>query len=433
MSAATLRKCVVGFNFIPTPQTATRNIGHHWILNNSSNSSSNSININTFTRSKMLNKVSVCAINTTQTAASSSSNNTSSSQSDTNEILLERHGDKGVITLNRPKALNAINFEMATKLKSGLAVWDSDSQIRMVLMKSASEKAFCAGGDVKRVCTAGAEDARRFFRLEYTVNNMIGSLSMPYVALIDGIVMGGGCGLSVHGNFRVVTEKALFAMPETAIGLFPDVGASHFLNKLPGSLGLYFGLTGQRLSGRDLFKAGIATHFIPSDKLKGLEDDLMRLEKPDLLKIDRILGKHQEQWQDEYRKEFSLKPHIGRINSIFGQANRVEDIISGLEKDNSEWSRKHLEILSKMSPTSLKLTFEQLRRGKSMTLPECLKMEFRLVSRVLERQEFFEGVRALLVEKDNKPQWNPAKLEQVNDKDIQAFFEQLPNQEELKL
>lgn len=390
----------------------------------------------------MLNLVSACALNTTQTAAASSSttttstsNNPSSSTttSESDEILLARHGDKGVITLNRGKALNAINYEMATKLKAGLTAWDADSQIRMVVMKSASEKAFCAGGDVKRVCAEGPEEARKFFRLEYTVNNLIGSLSVPYVALIDGIIMGGGCGLSVHGNFRVVTEKALFAMPETAIGLFPDVGASHFLNKLPGSLGLYFGLTGQRLSGRDLFKAGIATHFIPSAKLKELEDDLMRLEKPDQLKIDRVLVRYQEQWQDEYRKEFSLKPHIGRINSIFGQANKVEEIVSGLEKDNSEWARKHLEILAKMSPTSLKLTFEQLRRGKTMTLPECLKMEFRLVSRLLDKPEFYEGVRALLVDKDNKPKWNPPKLESVDEQELQAFFEPLPRQEELQL
>lgn len=429
MSAASLTKCVIGqFKLVPIAQTTARSTtaaGNHL---------SASLNINQQqSRFKMLNMVSACAINTTQTAAGSSNTSSTSAPSETNEILLERHGDKGVITLNRPKALNAINYDMATKLRASLSAWDSDSQIRMVVMKSASERAFCAGGDVKRVCAEGPEEARKFFRLEYTVNNLIGSLSVPYVALIDGIIMGGGCGLSVHGNFRVVTEKALFAMPETAIGLFPDVGASHFLNKLPGSLGLYFGLTGQRLSGRDLFKAGIATHFIPSDKLKGLEDDLMRLEKPDLLKIDRVLVKHQEQWQDEYRKEFSLKPHIGRINSIFGQASRVEDIISGLEKDNSEWARKHLDLLAKMSPTSLKLTFEQLRRGKSMTLPECLKMEYRLVSRVLDKSEFYEGVRALLVDKDNKPKWNPANLADVKEEELHAFFEPLPHQEELRL
>lgn len=348
-------------------------------------------------------------------------------------VLLDRHGDKGVITLNRPKALNALNLEMARRLNAGLKVWDSDDQIKMVVIKSASEKAFCAGGDVKAITAAGPESGKKFFREEYTLNNLIGSLSVPYVALVDGIVMGGGCGLSVHGNFRIVTEKALFAMPETAIGLFPDVGASHFLNKLPGSLGLYFGLTGHRLAGRDLFKAGIATHFVPSDKLNTLEAEIMRIEKPDLLKIDRILQKYQEQWQDEYRKEFSLKPNIGRINSIFGQAKTVEQIIEGLEKDNSEWAKKHVEILSKMSPTSLKLTFEQLKRAKTMTLPECLKMEYRLASRVLDNKEFYEGVRALLVEKDNKPKWDPARLEDVSESQINSYFEPLPYNMELQL
>lgn len=348
-------------------------------------------------------------------------------------VLLERRGDKGVIILNRPKALNALNLEMAQQLGPQLRAWDSDNQIKMVVIKSASEKAFCAGGDIKQISGNGAENGKIFFRHEYTLINLIGSLSIPYVALINGIVMGGGCGLSVHGNFRVVTEKALFAMPETAIGLFPDVGASHFFHRLPGSLGLYFGLTGQRLSGRDLFKAGIATHFVPSDKIDNLESDLLRLEKPDLLNIDRILQRYQEQWEDDYRKEFSLKPHIGRINSIFGQAGSVEDIIAGLQKDNSEWARKHLELLSKASPTSLKLTFEQLKRSKTMTLPECLKMEYRMACRVLDRQEFYEGVRAMLLDKDNKPNWNPSRLEDVKDSDIQAYFEPLPYSSELSL
>lgn len=359
-------------------------------------------------------------------------NNSTSSNAD-QTVILERRGNKGLVTLNRSKALNAINSEMAQSLYNQLKIWDTDSKIKMVVIKSSSEKAFCAGGDVKNITGSGPEAGKKFFRQEYTLNNLIGSLSLPYVALIDGIVMGGGCGLSVHGNFRVVTEKALFAMPETAIGLFPDVGASHFLQKLPGSLGLYFALTGERLSGRDLFKAGIATHFVPSDKINTLEDEIMRIEKPDLLQIDRVLQKYQEQWEDDYRREFSLKPHIGRINSIFGKADSVEEIMEGLAKDNSEWSKKHLEILKRMSPTSLKLTFEELKRGKSMILPECLKMEYRIACRVLENKEFYEGVRALLVDKDNKPKWNPAKLEDVKDADIQAYFQPLPYNEELQL
>lgn len=364
---------------------------------------------------------------------SSSVSNAAATSNGEKHVLLERQGNKGVITLNRPKALNAINYDMAKELEAQLRIWDSDSQIKMVVIKSASEKAFCAGGDIKEIVKRGPEEGKKFFRHEYTLNNLIGSLSVPYVALIDGIVMGGGCGISVNGYYRVVTEKALFAMPETAIGLFPDVGASNFLNRLPGSLGLYFGLTGQRLSGRDLFKAGIATHFVPSAKIKTLEDEILRLEKPDLLNIDRILSKHQQQWEDDFRKEFSLKPNIGRINSIFGQAKSVEEVFNGLEKDNSEWARKHLELMHKMSPTSMKITFEQLNRGKKMTLTECLKMEYRIAFRILESKDFYEGVRATLIDKDNKPNWNPSKLEDVKDSDIQAYFDPLPYNLELQL
>lgn len=365
--------------------------------------------------------------------SSSVSNGAAATSNGEKHVLLERQGNKGVITLNRPKALNAINYDMAKELEAQLRIWDSDSQIKMVVIKSASEKAFCAGGDIKEIVKRGPEEGKKFFRHEYTLNNLIGSLSVPYVALIDGIVMGGGCGISVNGYYRVVTEKALFAMPETAIGLFPDVGASNFLNRLPGSLGLYFGLTGHRLSGRDLFKAGIATHFVPSAKIKTIEEEILRLEKPDLLNIDRILSKHQQQWEDDYRKEFSLKPNIGRINSIFGQAKSVEEVFNGLAKDNSEWARRHSELMHKMSPTSMKITFEQLNRGKKMTLTECLKMEYRIAFRILESKDFYEGVRATLIDKDNKPNWNPSKLEDVKDSDIQAYFDPLPYNLELQL
>lgn len=408
MSAATLRRSVAGFKLLSTAGSTTSQANGRYLYNNHKRIASFSDIMKAF-------------------------NSTSATDSSDKPVLFERHGDKGIIILNKPKALNALNLEMARSLEAQLKQWDSDSQIRMVVIKSSSEKAFCAGGDVKYITQSGPDGGRAYFRQEYTVNNLIGSLSIPYVALLNGIVMGGGCGLSVHGNFRVATEKALFAMPETAIGLFPDVGASHFLNKLPGSLGLFFGLTGQRLSGRDLFKAGVATHFIPSDKISTLQDELMRLEKPDLLKIDGILQKYQEQWQDDYRKEFSLKPHIGRINSIFGQAKSVEEILLGLEKDNSEWARKQIEILRRMSPTSVKLTFEQLRRAKTMTLPECLKMEFRMAWRILESKDFYEGVRAVLVDKDNQPKWQPAKLEEVKEADINAFFEPLPYNQELQL
>lgn len=182
-------------------------------------------------------------------------------------------------------------------------------------------------------------------------------------------------------------------MPETQIGFFPDVGGSHFLPRLPGKLGLFLGLTGHRLEGRDIFKAGIATHFVPSGHIDHLEEELLRLENPDIGSIDKILRKYQEQWDADYRKEFSLKEYIGRINSAFG-ADSVDGIMDNLNKDGSEWAKKQVERLSKMSPISLKVTFEELKRGQNSTLPECLKMEYRLAQHVMINDDFFAGVKA---------------------------------------
>lgn len=356
----------------------------------------------------------------------------------TKDVILEvcklgKSGTGGVITLNRPAQLNAINIGMAKAILPQLKAWDKDDQIKMVMVKSSSEKAFCAGGDIKQIISAG-KASRDFFRAEYTINHGIGTLTVPYVALINGVMMGGGCGISIHGNFRVVTERAVFAMPETAIGFFPDVGASHFLPRCPGSLGLFLGLTGHRLFGRDIFKAGIATHFVPSDKLHSLEEELMRLENPNVITIDSILSKYQEQWEIDYRKEFSLKPYIGRINSIFGQAGSVEEIIQGLQKDNTDWAKKQIETLRKMSPTSLKVTFEQLKRGKSLSLSECLNMEYAISVKFLEdNSDFYEGVRALLVDKDKCPKWRPSTLEEVTDEMVQSYFQPLRNDKGLEL
>lgn len=180
-------------------------------------------------------------------------------------------------------------------------------------------------------------------------------------------------------------------MPETAIGFFPDVGGSHFLPRLPGKLGLYLALTGQRLTGRDIYKAGIATHFVPSANIPALEEEILRLDNPENISLHRILSKFQEQWEADYKKEFTLKPLIGRMNAAF-DSKSVEEIFDKLSKDPSEWAKRTLETLKKMSPTSLKVTFEQLRRGKEHTLPECLKMEYNLSQRFMQKEDFYEGV-----------------------------------------
>jgi len=315
--------------------------------------------------------------------------------SESQDVLLDKIGNKGIITLNRPKNLNALNLSMIQQIYPQLRKWEMDNTMRLVIIKGTGDKAFCAGGDVKAIAEQGHGSTLgpEFFRSEYRLNNAIGSLSVPYIALLNGITMGGGVGLSVHGAFRVATEKAVFAMPETAIGFFPDVGGSHFLPRLPGKLGLFLALTGHRLEGRDLFKAGVATHFIASERLEALENDLMRMENPELPIIHRLLSKYQEQWEADHYKEFSLKPFIGRINSIFG-GNSVEEIMSNLKKDNSDWSKQQLTKLTSFSPTSLKVTFKQMKEGAQLSLADCLRMEYRMSMHFLENKDFFEGVRA---------------------------------------
>ncbi|XP_068200256.1 3-hydroxyisobutyryl-CoA hydrolase, mitochondrial-like isoform X2 [Palaemon carinicauda] len=348
------------------------------------------------------------------------------------EALLEEIGDKGVITLNRPKALNALNYNMIKMIYPVLKEWESTKSL--VIIKGAGDKAFCAGGDVRVIAdTAQDEDAvgDYFFREEYILNCLIGTYHVPYIALIDGITMGGGVGLSVHGQFRVATEKTLFAMPETGIGLFPDVGGSHFLPRLGGRLGMYLALTGHRLKGRDVLKAGVATHVCDSARIGELEEHLLKLDSPYPEDIQSTLDKFQEESTFSKNEAFSLQPFLPQIQKCFSGGS-VEEIISNLEKDGSEWAEKQIKTLSRMSPTSLKVTFEQIERGAHLTLQECLSMEHRIVSRIFKGHDFREGIRAVLIDKDNKPAWKPATLAEVTSDDvINTYFAPLPAEKEL--
>lgn len=359
-----------------------------------------------------------------------------STEAESNDVLLERVGNKGVITLNRPKALNALSLEMIRQIYPVLKKWDTDPEMKMVIIKAApGSKAFCAGGDVKAIALTQGQDSKlrdAFFREEYRLNNLIASLTVPYVALLDGVTMGGGVGLSVHGTFRVATERTVFAMPETAIGFFPDVGGSYVLPRLPGRLGIYLGLTGQRLIGWDVLKGRIATHFSSSSRIEHIEGDLMRLTTPSISDIDKILVKHQDQCEADFRKEFVLKKYMGRINAAF-DAPSVERIIENLKKDNSDWAKEQLTILSQMSPLSLKITFRLLEEGIRLTLQDALKMEFRLSQRFMQDSDFYEGVRSVLIDRTGSPMWNPATLEEVTDERVSAYFEPLPSDKELRL
>ncbi|XP_037946556.1 3-hydroxyisobutyryl-CoA hydrolase, mitochondrial isoform X2 [Teleopsis dalmanni] len=347
------------------------------------------------------------------------------SSTSTSAVLATESFSKGLIIINRPKALNAINLEMVRKIYKHLRKCETSKSL--VIIKGTGDKSFCAGGDVRAIVEQGpTEESKSFFREEYTTNALIGNYKIPYIALIDGIVMGGGVGLSVHGKYRVATERTLFAMPETAIGLFPDVGGSHFLPRLEGKLGLYLGLTGQRLKGDDVLKAGVATHYCESAKLSKLEQDLLNCgdseEVPDIL----------QKYHKPTAKDFLLKPHLEQINKCF-TAECVEEIIENLQKDGSEWANKTLETLGKMSPLALKVTFHQLELGGKLSLMQCLKMEYRMVVRHLQKSDFKEGVRALLIDKDQKPKWLIPRLEDISDEFVLEYFKKLPDTEELKL
>ncbi|PKK29492.1 3-hydroxyisobutyryl-CoA hydrolase, partial [Columba livia] len=352
----------------------------------------------------------------------------------TTEVLLEKRGGAGIITLNRPKALNALNFSMIQQMYSQIKTWEKDPETFLIIIKGPEGKAFCAGGDIRAIADAGKTGSRLiqdFFRAEYSLNNAIGTCKKPYVALINGITMGGGVGVSVHGHFRVATEKTVFAMPETAIGLFPDVGGGYFLPRLSGKMGYFLALTGFRLKGRDVLKAGIATHFVDSEKLPALEKDLIALKSPSTENIADLLNSYHVKSKVDQEKEFVLDEHMEKINSIFS-ANSVEEIVQKLKQDGSPFAAKQLETLNKMSPTSLKITLRQLREGASMSLQEVLRMEYRLSQACLKGHDFYEGVRAVLIDKDQSPRWRPAALEEVSDEFVDNCFKPLGNND-LKL
>ncbi|XP_043929640.1 3-hydroxyisobutyryl-CoA hydrolase, mitochondrial [Protopterus annectens] len=288
---------------------------------------------------------------------------------------------------------------------------------------------FCAA--ISDAGQSGDRLAQDFFREEYMLNYAIGTFSKPYVALIDGITMGGGVGLSVHGHFRVATEKTLFAMPETAIGLFPDVGGSYFLPRLEGKLGLYLALTGFRLKGRDVHKAGVATHFVESERLPALEKDLISLKAPSKETISDLLDGYHEKSESGKEKPFVLAEHLDKINRLFDSTS-VEGIIRNLKQDGSSFALQQAETLIKMSPTSMKITFRQLKEGATLSLKDAFAMEYRLSQACMRGHDFFEGVRAVLIDKNQNPKWSPATLEEVSDEYVDSCFKPLGSSE-LKL
>ncbi len=340
------------------------------------------------------------------------------------EILFEARDGLGLVRLNRPRALNALNLEMALAFKAVLDRWALDRAIEAVVVCGAGERAFCAGGDVRSLYHAGkgAAVGRDFYYAEYRLNQTIFRLGKPYIALMDGVVMGGGAGLSVHGSHRVVTERTLLAMPETALGLFPDIGAGYFLPRCPGRVGLYLALTGGRIGAADCLYAGLATHYMNSGDLAGLVDRLAVADKSDA-GIGGVLG---EALPDTPGQLEALRPEIDRC---FG-AGSVAEIVAALDETNSDWARETAALLRTRSPLSLALTFRQMHEAAELDFEEVMRMDFRLCQRCMAAPDFYEGVRAVLVDKDHKPRWQPPSLDAVSDGALDAYF--APLEEELQ-
>lgn len=348
------------------------------------------------------------------------------------EILFSRLNEWGVVTINRPDALNALTWDMVKRLRAQLIEWEREAAVKAVLIRGAGEKAFCAGGDIRWLYDNARNDpaaACEFFREEYRLNALIHHFTKPYVAFIDGIVMGGGVGVSVHGDFRVAGDRTLFAMPETGIGLFPDVGGGHFLPRLHDGLGFYYGLTGARAKAADCMAAGVATHYVPSAEFFHLERELMGMS----------FGAHAHADIEAVLDGYSGDPGAAHVNQIRPALKKLFDghatfsaFFASLEADGHDVAGDMLRILSRMSPTSLKLTFEQLQRGALLDFDAVMKMEFRMVRRVMEGHDFFEGVRATIIDKDKNPRWSPATLEGVSDRDLARYFDSL-GEAELRL
>eukprot|EP00013_Stygamoeba_regulata_P004733 CAMPEP_0177629890 /NCGR_PEP_ID=MMETSP0447-20121125/911_1 /TAXON_ID=0 /ORGANISM="Stygamoeba regulata, Strain BSH-02190019" /LENGTH=383 /DNA_ID=CAMNT_0019131245 /DNA_START=64 /DNA_END=1215 /DNA_ORIENTATION=+ len=347
------------------------------------------------------------------------------------QVLVDEHEHSVTVTLNRPKALNALNLSMIHFLTPLYRKWEE--QRKMVVMIGAGETAFCAGGDIVQIYESGIKRERytyEFFKDEYVLNHLIGTLTVPHVALLNGITMGGGVGLSVHGKFRVATEKTVFAMPETGIGFFCDVGGSYFLPRLAGETGMYLALTGARLKGYDVFTKGIATHFVPSEKIPALQKDLHNLSPAEFVRVGDVISYYSEHHAHEDEQAYVMQAAIDECFS----ADTVEEIVDRLRALNSDFGNKCISLLSKMSPTSLKVVFEQMRRGRQLSFSECFQMELRMSQRFMAsapKGDFFEGVRELLVDKTKNPKWSPARLEDVSASAVAEYFAPLPAADEL--
>jgi enoyl-CoA hydratase len=340
------------------------------------------------------------------------------------EVLVRIEGAVGRITLNRPKALHALTTNMCRLITEALTTWIDNPIVKLVLLDHSGERGFCAGGDIRMLAESGAADgkaAREFFFTEYRLNHLLFKYPKHTIAVMDGITMGGGVGLSRPCRFRIATERTTFAMPETGIGLFPDVGGGWYLPRIPEHIGLWLALTGARIKAADCELLGIATDFIESAKVEAFKARLVA----DPEAVETLLTEFEA---DAGRP--AVAQHQDEIHRIFGKAS-VEEIVTALEAADSDWAREQLKVLATKSPQTMKVAFRQLQEGlKARTFADNMAMEYRIGARVVQRHDFLEGVRAVIVEKDNAPKWDPPTLAGVTDAMLDEIFAPLPSAEE---
>ncbi|ESQ79518.1 enoyl-CoA hydratase/isomerase family protein [Asticcacaulis sp. YBE204] len=351
-------------------------------------------------------------------------------------LLTRVENGVGRLTLNRPEALNALTTGMCRDMAEALTRWAEDDSVAYVVIDHAEGRGFCAGGDIRAAAVSGRGDgmaAREFFRTEYRLNTLIKNFPKPFVAVMDGVVMGGGVGISVHGSHRIATDNTLFAMPETGIGLFPDVGGGWFLPRLGASsekwepvfgskdaqnqseLGTWLALTGARLKGPEVKAAGIATHYVANADLPDLKAELLKGGD-----IDNILHRY-----DRPVGTPTYAEHEEAIHRIFGKAT-LADIAIALKLEDSDWAQHQGEVMATRSPFSMSVTLRQLREGRQMDrFEDVMQMEYRIASRVCQSHDFLEGVRAVLDDKDHSPQWNPHAIGCVSAASVEAVFQPL--------
>ncbi len=338
----------------------------------------------------------------------------------TDDVIVRREGRVGRLSLNRPQALHALTTAMCLAMTEALMAWRQDEDIDLILLDHTGPRGFCAGGDIRMLADSGASDgadARAFFFHEYRLNHLLFGYPKPVLALMDGVTMGGGVGLSAPARYRVATERTTYAMPETGIGLFPDVGGGWFLPRMPGRIGLYLALTGARIKAADCLMAGIATHVLESSACEDFKAAVLK-SPADVEDILNTFGVD------------SGPPPLGDVRGDIDQAfggESVEAIIVRLEGQGTDWSRAQLAILASKSPQTLKVAYRQLELGgQAASFSQNMQMEYRIGSRVVQMHDFLEGVRAVLVDKDNTPAWEPARLAGVTAEILDAIFAPLP-------